>query len=172
MRILTNSEGKPVEIPAGDSGCYAVANFTPVAGAYLGGDIVGASREFAFKFGDDTSVPAGSVIRLSTSLVKIARGAVISGETSYSLQTYNVTQPGAQADNAAWTLALGDLASYLGVLALGAPAVVGSALYIKTPALNLDFKLITSSLWARCVGAGPATLTAEDIQVTLLGSVI
>lgn len=153
-------------------GCVASASFTPIAAAYGAGDIVGSSMELAFTYADGTTIPAGSMIRILTSVVKIGRAALISNEGAYSLQCYSATQPSAQADNAAWTLALGDLTTYRGAIALGTPVDLGGALYIKTPAIDLDAKLTTSSLWARLVGAGTPTLTVEDIQVLLYATVV
>lgn len=155
-----------------DSGCTASASFTPVAAAYAAGDIVGLSKEFAFTYADGSVIPAGSLIRILTTILKIDRAALIASETSYTLYGYNVTQPSAQADNAAWTLASGDLSSYRGAISLGTPVDLGGALYIKTPLVDLDIKLTTSSLWGRMVTVGGPTLTAVDLQVFLYGIVL
>lgn len=165
-------EPQPVMIFNSGVGITASAAFTPVAGAYAGGDIIGASAEFAFTYADGGTIPAGSLIRILTAVTKIDRTAVISNETSYSLQGYSATQPSAQADNAAWTLASGDLTTYRGQVLLGVPVDLGAALYVKSSNIDLDIKLTTSSLWARLVGAGAPTLTTEAIQVLLYGIVL
>lgn len=154
-------------------GVTATASFTPAAAAYSGADVISTAKEFAFTFANGAVVPAGSLIRIVTSIIRIDQTAVISGETSYSLALYNVTPPSAQADNAAWTLASADLAAFLGTLALGTPADLGAACYVKTQFTDQqDFKLITSSLYGALITAGGFTATAVARSITLKGYVI
>jgi hypothetical protein len=153
-------------------GIIASASFTPAAAAYSAADILDVAKEFTFTDRDGRSVAPGSLIRILSAVVKIDQAAVISGETSYSLQMYSATPPSAQADNAAWTLASGDLSLYRGSLLLGTPADLGAACYIKTQYTDQqDIHLTTgkSSLFGQLITAGAATFTAVARQVFLYG---
>ncbi|MBR1230211.1 hypothetical protein JQ600_35540 [Bradyrhizobium sp. AUGA SZCCT0176] len=155
------------------TGISASATFTPAAAAYGAGDIVSVAKEFAFTDSVGRIVPEGALIRIVSAVIKIDQTAVISGETSYSLALYNVTPPSAQADNAAWTLASADLPSYRGTLALGTPADLGAACYIKTQFSDQqDFKLAGTSLFGELITTGAFTATAVARQILLYGFVV
>lgn len=158
----------PVSSP---SGIVASASFTPAAAAYSGGDLISVAQEFVFTDVNGTPVPPGSLIRVLTSVLKIDQTSIISGETSYSLALYSVTPPSAQADNAAWTLASGDLTAYRGTLALGTPVDLGAACYVKTGYQDFDIRLGDgkTSVFGQLVTAGGFTATAVARQVLLYG---
>lgn len=162
---LVDSAGNAV----GGDGITASGSITPAAAAYGAADILGASTEFAFTDRNGVAVPAGSLIRILTTIVKIDLTAVPSGQTSYGLALYSATQPSAQADNDAWTLASADLSAYRGTISLGTPLDLGAALYIKTPLVDIDVKLTTSSLWGRLITDGAHTATAVARQILLYG---
>ena len=153
-------------------GFTADATFTPVAATYGAGDVVGTTQEMLFLNRRDQLVPEKSLIRVFSAIVKIGIAAVPSGQTGYTLQCYNVTPPSAQADNAAWTLAAGDLDSYLGSIALGSPVSFGGALYVRTQAIDTDFRLITPSLFTRLVTDGGHAMVATVRSVRLNAVVI
>lgn len=167
--VLADSTGAPIS-PRG--GISAIASFTPAAAAYLANDIMDVAKEFAFTFADGTAIPTGSLIRVTTAILKIDVTALQASEAGYTLQCFGVTPPSALADNAAWTLASADLPSYLGTIALSTPVDLGAALYIKTSALTGDFKLTTSSLWAQLQTLAGFTPTAVARQVLLQGVVL
>lgn len=167
----TASRANPLPV-IGASGCFATASFTPAAAAYAALDVMGASAEFAFTFSDSTAIPAGSLIRILTAITRIDVTALQASEGAYQLQGYSATQPSAQADNDAWTLASGDLASYRGAISLGTPVDLGGALYVKSAGVDQDVRLITSSLWARLQTVPGFTATAVARQVTLYGVVL
>lgn len=166
---LTDSAGTVIS-PRG--GISASASFTPTAAAYGANDIMDVAKQFAFTFADGTAIPTGSLIRVTTAILKIDVAALQASEANYTLQCFNVTPPSALADNAAWTLASGDLPSYLGTIALTTPVDLGAALYIKTSGLTGDFKLTTSSLWAQLQTLAGFTATAVARQVLLHGVVL
>lgn len=154
------------------NGVVASASFTPAAAAYSAADLIDVAKELVFTDRDGRTVQPGSLIRVLTSVIKIDETAIISGETSYSLQLYNVTPPSAQADNAAWTLASADLSAYRGSLSLGTPLDLGAAAYIKTQFTDQqDFYLTLgkSSMFGELITAGAATFTAVARQVFLYG---
>lgn len=150
-------------------GITASTSFTPAAAAYSAGDLISVAKEIIFTDTRGNVVPAGSLIRILTTVMRIDQTAVISGETSYTAHLYNVTPPSAQADNDAWTLASADLTAYRGSLALGTPVDSGAACFIKTGGLDSDVKLTTSSLWVELVTVGGFTATAVARQVSFYG---
>jgi hypothetical protein len=174
---LVDSAGNP--IGAGDgtlsvaaTGITASASFTPAAAAYGAGDIMSVAQPFAFTYANGSAIPAGSLIRILTAIVKIDQTALQASEAAYTLQCYSVTPPSAQADNAAWTLASADLPSYRGAIGLGTPVDLGAACYIKTPNVDLDIKLSTASLFAELQTVAGFTATAVARQVLLYGIVL
>jgi hypothetical protein len=156
-------------------GVTATASFTPAAAAYGAADIVDVAKEFTFTFADGSAIPGSSLIRLVSAVTKINQTAVISGETSYSLAMYSVTPPSAQADNAAWTLASGDLSAYRGTLSLGTPADLGAACYIKTQfsdQQDVNLSAGSTSIFGQLITAGAFTATAVARQILLYGVVL
>lgn len=170
--MLVGPDGAPYQ--GGDSsGVIATASFTPAAAAYGAGDVMGGSTEFDFTYASSgLAVPNTAMIRILTAITRIDQTAVISGETSYTLHGYNVTQPSAQADNDVWSLASADLAAYRGSIALGAPVDLGAACYVKAAGVDQDVRLTTGSMWGRLVTVGAFTATAVARQVTLYGIVL
>lgn len=152
------------------SNVVAAASFLPATAAYGAGDIIDVAKEFAFTYGDGSAIRSGALIRIISSVIKIAETAIISGETSYTLPLFSVTPPSAQLDNDTYTLAAGDLASYRGSLSLGTPADLGGACYIKTQYTDQqDFNLTGTSMFGRLVTTGAFTATAVARQVFLYG---
>ncbi len=174
--FLMGPDGQPMTqangIGLAGSGITASASFTPAAAAYSAADIISVAQRFSWTFADSgLAIPTGSLIRVTSAVRKIDQTAVISGETSYTLHNYSVTPPSAQADNAAWTLASADLPSYRGSLALGTPADLGAACFIKTGGFVEDFELAdgVATSFAELVTVGAFTATAVARQVTLYG---
>lgn len=173
---LVNPDGSNARSTAG---IVASFSFTPVAGAYSAGDIIGTAQQVNFTYADGSAVPAGSLIRMVSAVIKIDQTAVISGETSYSLALYSVTPPSAQADNAVWSLASADLPSYRGFLNLGTPVDLGAACYVKTQfdgsvGKEQDYNLGSglTSFYARLVTTGAFTAPAVARQILLYGVVV
>lgn len=158
------------------AGIVASASFTPAAAAYSAADTIDVAKEFTFTFADSgLAIPAGSLIRIVSSVIKIDQTGVISGETSYSLPLHSVTPPSALADNAAYTLLSADLSSYRGVLSLGTPVDLGTACYVKTQYTDQqDFNLTSgkTSMFGYLVTAGGFTATAVARQISLYGFII
>lgn len=164
-------ETNPLSV-RGINGIYASASFTPAASAYGAGDIQDVAKELAFTFYDGSPIPSGSLIRILTAIMKIDVTSVPSGQTSYTLQTYGVTPPSAQADNDAWTLASGDLTAYKGAISLGTPVDLGSACYVKSQYIDFDIRLTGTSLFGELVTAGAHTAAAVARQVSLYGIIL
>lgn len=155
-------------------GITASATFTPTATAYGAGDIMDVPKQMTFLDRNGVAVPAGSLIRILSSIMKIDVTAVPSGQTSYTGRLYSVTPPSAQADNAAWAIASADLAAYRGPINLGTPVDEGACLYIKSQYIDTDINLADglSSVWMQLVTAGAHTPAAVARQVILYGVVL
>lgn len=162
-----------LSITGAGSGVYASADFTPIAGPYSANDTMGTAQEFVFRFADGTLVPPSSIIRLTTSILKIDQIALQTGEGAYVLQTYSVTPPSALADNAAWTLSSADLPSWrVEPVSLGTPVDYGSACAVKQKNLDTEIRLgAGSSLFAYLQTIGGITAPASPAlrQVGLIG---
>ena len=128
--------------------------------AYGAGDVIGAAT--ATTAIQSFRLAAGSVMIRSTTL-EIDAAAVISGETSYTLHLYSDAAPSALGDNVAWDLPAGDRGTYLGSLALGTPADVGSSLFIQVDGINKEVFLPGETLYGYLVTAGAYTPTASRV---------
>ncbi len=139
--------------------------------AYGAGDVVGVTgggtATITFALG---AISAGRILITSASLERDAT-ALISGETSYTLHLYDVTQPGAQADNAVWDLASGDRTAYLGSINLGTPVDLGSTLYVGTDGINKQVKLAGTSIFGVLVTVGAYTPVSAAVHVVTLHAV-
>lgn len=157
------------------SGITASATFTPAAATYSAATLMDVAKQFNFTMsGSGLAIPTGSLIRILTTFVKIDITAVPSGQTSYSLYTYGVTPPSAQADQAAWAMASTDLATYRGKVSLGTPVDLGSSLVVKTNYQDFDIKLDTglSSIFGELVTDGGHTAAAVARTIVLYGIIL
>lgn len=139
------------------------ANATP----YTANDVLGAAAA-AITFANIAPSAGGEIIITGTEL-EIDVAAVPTGMTSFRLYLYSVTPPSALADNAAWDLASGDRASFLGYVDLGTPVDLGSTLYVRTDAISAQFTAAGSSLFGYLVTNGGFTPAgnSEVYKVTL-----
>lgn len=166
------SPSEPQFVSGAPVGITASASFTPTASPYAAGDIIDTAKEFAFTYADGSPIPAGSLIRILTAIVKIDVAALQASEAAYQLRCYAVTPPSGRADNAAWTRPSGDLASYRGPISLGTPAADGGTLYVKSPNIDLDIKLTGTSLFNELQTLSGFNATAVARQVLLYGIVL
>lgn len=161
----------------GSAGFTGSANFTPAAASYSAGDIQDVAKEISFYDRNGVLVPAGSLIRITTTITKIAVNAVPSGMTSNNLRTYYVTPPSALADNAAWVWSSADYAAFARTINLGSPALpaVGSdGIIVEQQYIDCDIKLAEgkSSIFAYFQTVGGHTAQAVARQVLLCGIVL
>ena len=145
-------------------GFVSSATFTPANTAYAAGDSMEGAKAFAL-VGPST----GGAILITNTRLRVDHTAVISGETSYTIQLYTVTPPSALADNAAWDLPSGDRASYVGSIALGTVVDVGSTLYVEQTGLTKQITVPAGgSLFGYLVTNSTFTPTATARVVTLM----
>lgn len=146
------------------SGGYsASAVFTPAATSHTGGDAFGAAREFVLLDRNGGAPLAGSRLKITSVTLMQATGTNVT--SVWRLHLYNVTPPSAIADDAAWDIASGDRASYLGYVDISQLLDMGSTLYIDMPNLNKQIKLLGTSVFGYLVAA--TTLTAEAVAHTV-----
>jgi len=169
---LTTLGNFKVAVNESGLGFSSTQTFTPAAAAYGAADIMDVCKAFTFANAVSAAMPTGSLFRILTATIKIDVTSVPSGQTSYTLHLYSVTQPSAQADNDAWTLASGDLASYLGSISLGTPADKGAALHNKQQYVDYDVRFAGTTIFGVLVTDGAHTAAAVARSVSLHGVVL
>lgn len=147
------------------TGKVASATFARTAIAYDANDVVGTAQAFAF----GSSVSGEFLI--NSAVLEIDASALISGETSYNLQLYNVTPPSAHANGATWDLPSGDRTAHIGTIPLGTPIDLGSTLKIETDGIAKQITLPSGgTIYGELVTVGAYTGTAVSCIVALHGS--
>lgn len=136
----------------------AAATFTPAAASHVAGDSIGGAQEFAL------IGPSAGRVRIVSATLEID-GATIE-TTAWRLHLYSVTPPSAYADDAAWDVASGDRAGYLGYIDFAQVIDLGSTLYIEA-APNKQLKLAGTSLFGYLVNGTTLTPQAVAHIVTL-----
>ncbi len=151
------------KISAGRSASVAITRTNDTA-VYAANDVIGAATgsTAAQTFSKLAPQGGGAVLIRSTTL-EVDAAAIISGETSYLLHLYSDVPPSALGDNVAWDLASGDRGTYLGSLALGTPADIGSSLYIAVDGINKEVFLPGENLYGYLVTVGTYTPTASRV---------
>lgn len=152
---IASSSGADIDnsnpIAVGFGAYSASATFTPAAASHTAGDSVGVAAEFAL------AAPSGSLLRIVNASMLVAGGT---NETStWRLYLFSVTPPSALADDAPFTLASGDRASFLGYFDFAQLVDVGDTLYIEaTP--NKVIRLTGTSVFAYLVNLTTVTPAA------------
>ena len=142
-------------------GFTGTATFTPAAASHTNGDVHGGAQEIEF-----TPEPlSGSRIRIVSATLQINGGTVET--TTWRLHLFNVTPPSALADDAAFTLASGDRASYLGYVDFAQVVDMGDTLYIETTDIQKQLLLAGTSLFGYLVNGTTLTPQAVAHVVTL-----
>lgn len=143
------------------SGCYAEATFTPAASSHTAGYCNGAAGTFAL------SAPSGCVFMITDADLYIDSANAMA--TAWRLHLYSVTPPSAIADGAAWDIASGDRASYLGYVDLGTAVDIGSTQAIQNAGINRAIKLAGTSVFGYLVNLTTLTTEAVAHRVRLKG---
>jgi hypothetical protein len=142
-------------------GCFtASASFTPAAASHTAGDSVGTAQEFDFG-----GAAAGRSLMITSASLLIA-GATAE-VTAWRLYLFNVTPPSALADDAAFVLAAGDRASFLGYVDLGTAVDLVDSQWVETQSIQKQIKLISGSVFGYLVNLTTLTPAAVARTVTL-----
>lgn len=142
-----------------DTNIYAARDVVGVTG--------GGTACMTFALG---AVSGGNIMLTAARLQRNAT-AVISGETTYELHFYNVTQPGAQVDNASFDVAAGDQASYLGYITFPALSDLGSTLHSNLENIGKQMKLASGSLFGVLVTVGTYTPASAAVHVVDISAI-
>lgn len=167
--------GQGAGSPIMSKGIIASASFTPTAAAYSAGAIFGVAQALAFTTAiGGQPVPAGTLMKLLSTVLKIDATALQASEAAYNMALYDVTPPSAQANLAVWTLASADLPSYRGTIPVGTPVDAGNALFIKVQQTDQQFiKLGTGGqLFGELITVPAFTPTAIARQITVYGEIV
>ena len=139
--------------------------------AYTAGDVVGDTGGSAIISLTAAGPTAGFVIIQSISLV-FSDSTVPAGMGAFRLHLYSAS-PTAIADNAAFDLASGERATYMGFIDLPTPADFGSSLYTQTdyPGRLIKLAAASTTLYAKLETRGaytPVSASTVAIRVNLL----
>jgi hypothetical protein len=143
----------------------ASATFTPAAASHTAGDSVGVAAEFVLLNRDGAPPPVGQHLRITSATLRINHETIET--TAWRLHLFNVTPPSALADDAAFVLASGDRASYLGYVDISQVLDLVDTQYIDMPALNKQIKLSGTSVFGYLVNGTTLTPNAAAHIVTL-----
>lgn len=118
---------------------------------YTAGDVLGGALDLG------VLGPSAKAVKITSSQLEIDVTAIPTGMTTFTLHLYSVTPPSAVADNGVFDLPAGDRASYLGAIPIGAPADLGSTLYVEAVDLNKQVLLTGTHLFGYLVTTGGFT---------------
>jgi hypothetical protein len=134
--------------------------FTPAAASHTAGDSVGTAGNFT-----DMCDEMGGHIMITSASLSIASNAAQA--TAWRLYLFSVTPPSALADDAAFVLATGDLAVFLGQIDLGTAVDLVDNQWVEVHGINKHIKLASTNLFAYLVNLTTLTTPAVAHIVTL-----
>lgn len=169
-QAVPGSSAPVVNAACGYSAAVALTR-TADTNLYAAGDVIGAAPGSTAALTFTGMGPTGQDVMVTSISLEIDASALISGETSYLLELYNVTPPSALGDNASWDLPSGDRTSHIGTLNLGTPIDKGSTLKVETDVVNKQIKLSGSNVFGYLVTVGTYTPTSGRVYVVNLHTV-
>jgi hypothetical protein len=149
--------------------CASVSQTRPSnTNTYGAGDVLGPTGGGTASMNFALGAVSGSCINITGVSLERDVAALISGETTYTLHLFNVTQPGAQADEATFTIASGDRTAYLGYIDIGTPNDFGDTLYVQMSDVNKQVKLAGTGIFGVLVTNGSyIAASASVLKVTI-----
>lgn len=132
--------------------------------AYAAGDVVNESASAGTSWQFTSAGPSGGRILITAVWIEIDVSSAWSGLGTFRLHLYD-SDPGAINDNAAFDLASGDRAKYLGFLDIPTPEDFGSTLWAQDDAVRKQAKLAAASttLYGMVETRGATTPTAQAV---------
>lgn len=146
-------------VPVAGVSYSASATFTPAATSHVAGDVVGTAGTFAL------AAISGSRLKIVSATLEIDTATIET--TAWRLHLFSVTPPSALADDAAFLLAAGDRASYLGYIDFAQVLDLGDTLYIEAVNLQKQIKLAGTGVFGYLVNGTTLTPAAVAHIVTL-----
>lgn len=165
--VLYDASGNPVPSYQGYSARVQIIRPSDTT-TYGAGDVVGVTGGGAGCITFPNMGPGAGDIMITSASFQRNASALIASEAGYTLHLFNIAQPSAQVDNAAFDIATGDQASYLGSISLGTPVDLGSTLYIGTDGINKQVTLLSTSLFGVLVTAGAYQPVSAAVHVVTL----
>ena len=132
--------------------------------AYAANDVVGATEAnitFANVLG------AAQLFIITGASLRIDAAAIPAGMGGFKLYLFDAA-PTAIADNAAFNLIAADRAKLVGVIQIATPVDVGDTLWSQNDNINLNGKLVTTSLYGVLVTDNAYTPTAQCVKTITL----
>lgn len=167
---VTSATQRIISAPNGFSARVSVTRPSDTT-TYAAGDVVGVTGggtgTITFP---NMGFGAGDVMITSLRFQRNAT-AVIASEAGYKLHLFNVTQPGAQADNAVFDVAAGDQASYMGFISIPTPTDLGSTLHSQVDGINKQVTLAGTSLFGVLTTDGAYQPVSAAVHVVELHTV-
>lgn len=167
----TVAAGTITSLPSQAYSAAVTLTRTADTNVYAANDVIGAAVGATAALTFPAMGPSAGRIMITSASLEIDAAAIISGETSYNLHLYGITPPSALGDNVAFDLPAGDRTSYLGFVSLGAPADLGSTLYVESNIINKQIKLAGTDIFAYLVTVGTYTPTSARVYVVTLHAV-
>lgn len=136
--------------------------------AYTADDAVGTSFQFT---GIPSGLSGGLDLMVISASLRINVAAVPSGMGGFRVHLWNGNPASTAADNAAFDLASGDRAAYLGFVEVGTPVDLGATIYAQADQLNKPVRLTGSGLYGQIqtkAGYTPAGNSEEYIPELVL----
>jgi len=152
------------------NGFSASASFTPAAASHTNGDSVGVAAEFVLKNHLNAPPMSGAHIRITGATLLIAGGTIET--TAWRVHLFSVTPPSALADDAAFVLASGDRASYLGYIDIPQVLDLGDTLFVEATNPNKQIKLAGTSVFGYLVNGTTLTPAAVAHTVTIQAELV
>lgn len=146
-------------LPVAGQAYSASATFTPAAASHVAGDVNGGAQTFAL------GAISGSRIMITSASLQIS--SATAEATAWRLYLFNVTPPSALADDAAFVLPAGDLASFLGYVDLGTAVDLVDNQWVETNIINKQIKLAGTGVFGYLVNLTTLTPAAVAHIVTL-----
>lgn len=172
---LTTNPAAPTS--SNTTGAMSSVSFTRPTNttAYTAGDVIGINAAGSAGSAIHTFAlvgPAASSIIVTGADLTIDLTAIPSGMTTFRLHLYT-SSPTAILDNAAYDLVTADQAKHVGFIDLGAPADIGSTLFVGVTNINQQITLAaaSTSLFGILVTVGgytPASGTTYQVRIRTL----
>ena len=156
---IVNFDNYPDSVALDSQAYSATVTFIPAAAEHVAGDAHGVSGEFA------SMGPNGGRIIITSASLLINGGTAEA--SAWRLYLFSSTPPSALADDAAFVLAAGDRASFLGYVDLGTAVDLVDSQWVETHGINKQLKLTGTSLFAYLVNLSTLTPAAVARIVTL-----
>jgi hypothetical protein len=140
------------------------------ASGYTAGDVVGGASSAIHTFSGFG--PSGGSVLVQSASMLISSSSVPAGMSGFRLHLFS-SSPSAIADNAVFSVASGEISSYMGYVDFSTPTDIGELLFAQTDYIGRQLKLASgqTSVFGELETRGtytPASDTTYQIRVSTL----